>query len=141
MAKGTHFRGPIGLGAGLVEVIGAAKTLTQDDNGKIFLLTTDGTDGATIVLPLHKSGFSVKFIVGALFATTNWIIDHNAATDDTMEGCLMVAGAVVTVDAAKAINFVASAENIGDWATFLSDGTTWFVDGNALTSGGITATA
>ncbi len=137
----THFSGPIAIGAGAFEVIGAAKTITAADNGKTFILTTDGTDGATIVLPLHAAGLWFKFMIGAVFATTNWIIDHPAGEDDTMEGAVDVADAVVDVNAAKAINFVASAENIGDWATFHSDGAIWFVDGRALTTGAITATA
>ena len=137
----THLSGPLVLGADSIAVIGAAKTLTSDDDGMTFMLTTDGTDGATIVLPLHAAGFRVKFIIGALFATTDWVIDHNAATDDTMEGSVLVDGAHITIDAAKAVNFAAGADNIGDWASFLSDGTTWFVEGSGLTSGAITQTA
>jgi len=132
--------GPLAFGANVTEVIGIARVLTDADNGKTFILTTDVTDGATVTLPVHKAGFHCKFIIGALFATTNWVIDTPAADDDTMEGAIDVADAVISVDAADEINFVASAENIGDWVTFFSDGTTWFVDGRALTTAAITAT-
>jgi len=57
-----------------------------------------------------------------------------------MEGSMIVAGAVVDVDAADQINFVATAENIGDFVEVFSDGTYWHVFGNALTAGALTAT-
>jgi len=124
--------------ADLVEIITAGKTLTAAaDNNKTFILG-DAAPG-TITLPAHSAGFSCKVIVGFAI-TTNAVVTANAADVDTMEGALMVASTVVTVDAADSINFVATAENIGDWVTFFSDGTTWFVDGRALTTAAITAT-
>jgi hypothetical protein len=57
-----------------------------------------------------------------------------------MEGSLVVAGAAVTVDAADQINFVDTAENIGDRVDVISDGVLWYVSGVGLTSGSITAT-
>jgi hypothetical protein len=44
----------------------------------------------------------------------------------------------VDADARDVITFVATAENIGDFVEVWSDGTSWFVFGNALTAGGIT---
>jgi len=135
----THFSGPIGLGSASLETITAAKTLVgKDDNGKTFML--NAATGFTVTLPAHAAGLRFKFVVGAVFATDNFIVLANSADLDTMEGSVIVAGAVVTVNAADQINFVATAENIGDFAEFLSDGTTWHVFGNALSSGGITAT-
>jgi hypothetical protein len=124
----THFSGPLAVGSGQIETITAGKTLTSDDNGP-----------GTITLPAVASnaGFFCKVIVG-FDLTTNGVV---ASTDgDDMEGALMVASTVVAVDAADQINFVQSADNIGDWATFFSDGTYWYVDGRALTTGGMTAT-
>jgi hypothetical protein len=57
-----------------------------------------------------------------------------------MEGAVMVASTVVTVDAADQINFVDTAENIGDRVDVISDGVLWYVSGVGLTSGSITAT-
>jgi hypothetical protein len=133
----THFSGPLAVGSGQIETITAGKTLTSDDNGKTFILG-DAAPG-TITLPAVASnaGFFCKVIVG-FDLTTNGVV---ASTDgDDMEGALMVASTVVAVDAADQINFVQSADNIGDWATFFSDGTYWYVDGRALSSGGMTAT-
>ena len=136
----THFSGPIAVGAASVEDVTVAKTLTNRDSGKTFLLK-GATTGATITLPEHKDGLWFKFIVGAAFATTDWIIDHDASLDDTMEGALMIVSTVLTVDAAKALNFDAGSENVGDWLTVESIGSIWYVDGRSLNSTGITVTA
>ena len=132
----THFSGPLAVGAGQVEVITAGKTLTADDNGKTFILG-DAAPG-TITLPsVSNVGFYCKVICGFAI-TTNAVVA--GADTDKMEGAMMVASTVVDVDAADQINFVQTAENIGDWATFFSDGTYWYVDGRALSTGGLTAT-
>ena len=138
----THFSGPVSSAAGFQNGTGsvvtptAVTTLTSADNGKTYML--NAAAGFAITLPAHVAGLQFRFITGAAFATTNFTIV--AADVDTMEGSLIVAGAVVTVDAADQINFVATAENIGDFVTVFSDGATWHVFGNALTTGAITAT-
>jgi len=133
----THFSGPVAVGAGQIEVITAGKTLTmKDDNGKTFILG-DAAPG-TITLPaVTNAGFTCKVIVGSALTSDGVLA---SAEGDNMEGALMVASTVVTVDAADQLNFVDTAENIGDWATVFSDGTYWYVDGRALTTGAITAT-
>ena len=60
--------------------------------------------------------------------------------ENNIEGALMVASTVVDVDAADQLNFIQTAENIGDWVSVVSDGTYWYADGRALTTGGLTAT-
>lgn len=133
----THFKGPIALGSASTEVISAAKTLTKDDNGKVFFL--NNATGVTVTLPaVTNIGWRAKFIVGAVFATTNFIVA--SAEGDNMEGSFLVAGVVVVGDAEDQINFVASAEDIGDWAEVISDGTSWLMFGNAAATGGITVT-
>jgi len=134
----SHFSGPIAVGSDSVKTPTAAITLTADDNGSTIML--NAAAGFNITLPAHKAGIRLKFITGAAFATTNFIIIAPTAGLDTLEGSLIVAGAVVTVAAADQINFVASAENIGDFVELFSDGVTWHVFGNALTAGAITAT-
>lgn len=134
----THFSGPIAVGAGSVMTPTAARTLVANDNGSTIML--NAAAGFTITLPAHKAGLRFKVMTGAAFATTNFIVAAAAADVDTLEGSLIVAGAVVTVNAADQINFVASAENIGDFIELFSDGTTWHVFGNGLTTGSITAT-
>jgi len=140
----TNFSGPVASsngfqsGSGSVLTPTAATTLTSADNGKTVML--NASVGFTITLPAHSAGLSFKFITGAVFATTNFVIIAPTAGLDTLEGSLIVAGAVVTVNAADQINFVATAENIGDFVTLFSDGATWHIFGNALSTGAITAT-
>jgi len=140
----TNFSGPVnsngGFQNGTASVITptAATTLTKEDNGKTIML--NAAVGFTITLPKHLAGIKLKFITGAAFATTNFVIAAPTSDQDTLEGSLIVAGAVVTVNLADQLNFVATAENVGDFVELFSDGTTWHVFGNALLTGGITAT-
>ena len=122
---------------GMVEVVTDGKTcLANKDNGKTFILG-DAVPG-TITLPaVTNTGFRCSVIVGFAI-TTNAVVA--SAEGDNIEGCLTVAGAVVDVNAVDQINFVESADNIGDRVDFISDGTYWHVIGWALSTGGITAT-
>jgi hypothetical protein len=132
----THFSGPVAVGSGAIEQITAGKTLTSDDNGKTFILG-DAAPG-TITLPaVTNTGFTCKVICGFAITSDGVVA---SAEGDNMEGAMMVASTVVGVGAADQINFVDTAENIGDWATFISDGTYWYVDGRALSTGALTAT-
>ncbi len=124
-----------------VEVLSAAATLTGEDNGKTFIL--DAAAGATITLPALDYNLRFKFVVGAAFATTNWIID--SAEGDNINGIISDMGATVAgVPAAgeDQINFVASAETVGDWVELVSDyaNSQWLVSGACSANGGITAT-
>ena len=119
-----------------VETLAAAQTLTAADSGKTFILSAAA--GATITLPALKAGIHFKFIVGAAFATTDWIID--SAEGDNIEGLLIVNGAAVVASGEDQINFVNSAETVGDHVEFACDGTNWFVTGAGNSAGSITAT-
>ncbi len=142
----THFNGKVvsekgfttgttGLAA-RVEQVTAGRTIVEADNGMTFVFG-DAAPG-TITLPaVTLTGFKCKVIVGFALTSDGVVA---SAEGDNMEGALMVASTVVTVDAADQINFVDTAENIGDWATFESDGTYWYVDGRALTTAAMTAT-
>ena len=141
MAKPTHFSGNVVQGAGSVEKIVAATTLTAEDSGKVLIL--DATDGATITLPAIKAGMRFKFVVGSTFANTNWIVD--SAEGDNINGIISDMGSTVAgVPAAgeDQINFVASAETVGDWIELIADdyNSQWFVSGACSANGGITAT-
>jgi len=123
-------------GTGSVEDITAAKTLTSQDNGKTFFL--NAAAGATVTLPAIAAGLRFEIIVGALFATTNWVVA--SAEGDNIDGSIEVAGAVVVAGAEDQINFVASAEALGDRIFLICDGVQWFVSGTAALTGGITVT-
>lgn len=121
--------------------IAAATTLTAADSGTVYFL--DAAAGATVTLPALADGLHFKFIVGAAFATTPWIID--SAEGDNINGIISDMGATVAgVPAAgeDQINFVESAETIGDWIELVADSgnSQWLVSGACTANGGITAT-
>ena len=124
-----------------VETIAAAKTLTHADHGKVFIL--DAAVGATVTLPALADGFRVKFIIGSTFITTNWIID--SAEGDNINGIISDMGSTVAVVLAAAedqINFVATAESVGDYVEFIGDtgNSQWLINGVCGVNGGMTAT-
>lgn len=119
-----------------VETLAAAATLTAADSGKTYILKAAA--GATITLPALKSGVHFKFIVGSAFATSDWVID--SAEGDNIEGLLIVNGASVVASGEDQINFVASAETVGDHVSLHCDGTNWFVSGAGNAAGSITVT-
>ena len=121
-----------------VEAVTGATTLTAEDSGKVFILKAAA--GAQITLPAvaTSAGFKFKFIVGQLFATTNWTVK---AASNVIEGGIDVNSTNVPAVNENTISFVASAESLGDFIDLVSDGTNWYVSGNATTTGAITATA
>ena len=126
---------------GKVEVISAADTLTAEDSGKTLIL--DAAAGATVTLPALQEGLQFRFVVGAAFATTNWVIA--SAEGDNINGIIADMGVTVAgVPAAgeDQINFVATAETIGDYIDLVCDysNSQWLVSGACAANGGITAT-
>jgi len=121
-----------------VETVAVATTLTAEDSGKVFILKAAA--GAQITLPAvaTSAGLRFKFIVGQLFATTDWTVK---AASNVIEGSVLVNGAHVAGVDENTISFVASAESIGDFAELVCDGTNWYVNGSGVTAGAITLTA
>ena len=119
-----------------VQTLAAAATLTAADSGTTYILKA--AEGKTITLPALKSGINFKFIVGSAFATSDWIID--SAEGDNIEGLLIVNGASVVAAGEDQINFVNSAETVGDHVSLSCDGTNWFVSGAGNAAGSITVT-
>ena len=137
---GTHFSGPIKLGASSMRLstdvggIAAAKVLTADEsNGQTYIL--DGGTGVGITLPVATQGWRAKFIIGAAFATD---FVFTAETAGTLQGNVMEAGVVQAISAADTITLEDDAEAIGDFLEFSSDGTSIFVFGSTLTALSVT---
>ena len=122
----------------VANTVTGATTLTEADNGKIIIM--DAAAGATITLPALADGLHFKFIVGAAFATTNWIVA--SAEGDNITGNIIVNGAAVPAAAEDQINFVATAETVGDFVELIADSgnSQWIVWGIGNATGGITAT-
>lgn len=118
-----------------------ALTLVAGDTNTEYIL--DAAGGATITLPALAPGLYFKFRVGAAFASTNWVID--SAEGDNINGIIVDIGstpAAVPASGEDQVNFVASAETIGDWVELVSDydNSQWLVTGVCGANGGITVT-
>lgn len=137
----THVTNPVARKRDAVSTLSAAATLTAADSGSVYVL--DAAAGATVTLPALEAGLYFKFIVGAAFDTSNWVID--SAEGDNINGFVADIGAIpagVVASGEDQINFVASAETIGDWVELIADAenSQWIVNGVCGANGGITAT-
>ena len=137
---GSHFAGPIKLGAKSMPLNGdegglsATVTLTADEsNGTHYILDTAA--GFTITLPAATQGWSCKFTIGTVFATTAYVF--TAETAGTFQGCILEVGAVQDVAAGDTITLAADKENVGDFIEFWSDGTSIFTFGNFLVAASV----
>ena len=121
-----------------VKTVAAATTLTANDNGKTIIL--DAAEGAAVTLPALADGLKFKIVVGAAFATSNWVVASSEG--DNISGIIIVNGASVPASAEDQINFVASAESIGDFIELIADSgnSQWLVSGAGNSAGSITAT-
>ena len=116
------------------ETLAAATTLTAADSGKTYLIS--GT-GYTVTLPAPHAGFSVKFIVAAAFST-DCVVQTPADNRDTLNGGVIVNGAIVESDATDRVTFEDGAESIGDFIEISSDGTSFFLFGNGHAASSVT---
>lgn len=116
------------------EVTGAT-TLTAGDSGKLIVLNASG--GGAITMPTGVAGMIYKFVIGATAPTSSWVITF---AEQTVNGALVVAGALVAGANENTLTFVASTALRGDECTVVFDGTTWHVTGNATATGALTAT-
>ncbi len=137
--SGTGFSGNIRLGAGSVEVLAAAKTLTSDDNGKTFFLGLAA--GFTVTLPAPSAGCRFKFVV-SVAPTTAYVIATNGGADILIGGVneleVDTGDDGPYDDNADQIDFVASVAVVGDYVEMISDGTSWYFTGQTNADGGIT---
>jgi len=127
----THFSGPVAVGSGKMESVGATKTVSSADNGKVLVL--NGGTGGAITLPAVAtalSGLQFKIVVGAAFST-DYVI---TATTAVISGPIAEAGVIQTC----AGTLEDGTEAIGDHIDFLCDGTNWLINGNFQTGASIT---
>lgn len=123
---------------GVVEILTAATTLTKADSGKTLILNS-ATEFA-VTLPAPKIGLRFKFIVSAAPVGAAYTVVTNGGAN-LIDGSATVAGLVIAAANEDTITFTASAALSGDWVELVSDGTNWFVGGQATASTGIAFTA
>jgi len=108
------------------ELVSASASLNLSDSGKVFKIS--GT-GYTMTLPAPSAGWKAKFIVVAAFST-DFVVQSPSDNRDTINGGVIVNGAIVEADAVDRVTFEDDAESIGDYIEIHSDGTSYFLSGN-----------
>ncbi len=116
----------------------AASTLTQAQCGRVMTLNA-ATEFAT-TLPAPEAGCFFKFIVAAAPVGTAYTI-ITPGGGDLVDGTTVVNGGVIGCVDEDTITFTASAAISGDWVELWSDGTNWYVTGQAFAATGIACTA
>ena len=116
------------------ELVSASGSLSLADSGKVFKIS--GT-GYTVTLPAPTAGWKAKFVVSAAFST-DFVVQSPADNRDTINGGIIVNGAIVEADAVDKVTFEDGAESIGDFIEIHSDGSSYLVYGNGNASSSIT---
>ena len=130
--EGTHFSGPVVVGAGRFKALTAAYTVTYKDNGKTFYL--GGGTGFAITMPAYKEGFSCKFVVTATFGT-DYVITFPAAI---VSGPIIEAGAIQVCAAKSVFTLEDGAEALGDYMYFEDIDDITRIEANFQTAASIT---
>ena len=118
-------------------------TLLLSDSGTTFYIGTAGLDIALPAVPGPTTvGVWYRFVVDSNFASTNMTVHGGQAdaSDDKIQGAIVVDGADVSCINMDTISFVNSAELPGDYVELRSDGVNWYVSGQGSTAGSITCT-
>ena len=118
------------------ETISAARTLTQEDSGKVFFINQ--ASAYTITLPLMStisSGWNATFILATVGSHKVTIANNTA--EDTIVGSFSTSeiadSATATLLAASAVDEVAfiSGASLGNVITLISNGVNYFANGQA----------
>jgi len=116
----------------------AANTLLYSECGKTVFLNA-ATEFAT-TLPAPIAGCQFRFIVQAAPVGTAYTI-VTPGGGNLIDGTTVVNGGVIGCVDEDTVTFTASAAISGDWASLVSDGTNWYVTGQAFAATGIACTA
>lgn len=124
------------------ETVAATNTITIDECGKTFFLSA-ATEFAT-TLPTPTAGCEFRFVIAAAPSGA----DYTVVTDSSAN--ILIGGVnELEVDTADdgpydnngdTITFVDSVSVVGDYVEMVSDGTSWYINGQSNADGGITVT-
>ena len=119
--------------------------LSADDSGKVFVCNIATYDCTIKLPPVANVGAHFKFILSHASNdenAKNLVITTNAAGEDCIVN-IMVAVAVVEIagNSSIEIDSSAGAATYGDWLSFVSDGSYWYVDGSTVTASSVVQAA
>tara|TARA_Y100000310_G_scaffold289742_1_gene316365 strand:- start:318 stop:752 length:435 start_codon:yes stop_codon:yes gene_type:complete len=136
--SGTWYKTFYGAG---IETLTAAKTLTAQDTGTVYVINVAGAKVFT--LPEPSANLWFKFVIGATEPTTTHTVVTNGSSN-IIEGQIGTsedaAGSVSTAADSDTISFVANKAIHGDWVSLWCDGTNWYIDGMCKVQDGMTTT-
>lgn len=124
------------------EDVTAANTITSQECGTTFFLNSASEFAST--LPAPEAGCYFKFIVKAAPSGANYTVVTNGSSNILIGGINELE--VDTGDDGPydnngdTITFVQSVAVVGDYVEMVSDGTSWYLNGQANADGGITVT-
>ena len=131
--------------------VNAAKTLTIQESGTIILGAAVGTEhgagtGFNVYLPTPQRGIWYNFILRApsIANNSNAAITVTATSDGSTASNIAVGMVTVNevptnvVAGVDILTFVHNAATCGDRATFVCDGTNWFVNAVGDAAGSVT---
>ena len=126
--------------AASVEDLGAARTLLAKDSGKTFFLALAG--GLAVTLPTPAAGLRFKFIVKTAPSGGDYTVVAASGADIIIGGISELE--VDTGDDgpydnnADTITLNDGVAVVGDYVELISDGTSWYLNGQTNADGGIT---
>lgn len=121
-----------------VETVTATNVITAAETGAIFVLSSATEFAST--LPAPAAGLKYRFVIGAAPSGASYTVATNGGAN-VIEGLAVVNGATVAASNEDTITFTDGAAAVGDWCEVVSDGTSWFVSGQAAAATGIAFTA
>jgi len=121
-----------------VQTLAAATTLTAEDSGKTLVLSA-ATEFA-VTLPAPANGLKFKFVIGAAPSGASYTVATSGGSN-VIEGLAVVNGATVAAVNEDTITFTDGAAAVGGWVDLVSNGTSWFVSGQAAAATGVAFSA
>lgn len=124
------------------ETVAATNVITAAESGTTFFLSSATEFVST--LPAPAAGLNYKFIIAAAPSGASYTVVTNASANIIIGGVNELE--VDTADDGPyiadgdTVTFVDGVSVVGDWVEVISDGTSWFLTGQANADGGITLT-
>lgn len=103
----------------------ATTTLVEADSGETFLISGGLSTWTLPASTTIQAGTKYTFRVDGDLTVSSTIV--TGGNENTIEGSLIVAGAVVVCDVEDTITFGASFEDIGDYVELIWTGTYWLI--------------
>lgn len=133
---------PQAPGVAASETVTATNTITAEESGKTFFLSSATEFVST--LPAPAAGLRFKFIVAAAPSGASYTIVTNASANVIVGAFASSADAGGSMDSEASggdtITFVDGQATLGDWVEVISDGTKWYATGISADEDAITIT-